>query len=145
MELALAWGRPLHELENLPTKTIAEFKALNAISPFTHEAQSWREGLMCTIMYNQGATKKSQTKSVGELFPYLKTGLPDWIEDEVVLHAKRLVQSIASQSLSPRTMEANLEFIRCKIREQIDSEMKEPVVDNYRIRKLTELLGDSDG
>lgn len=100
---------------------------------------------MCTIMYNQGATKKSQTKTVSELFPYLRTGVPDWVEDDVVLHAKRLLHSIRSQSMSPKIMEINMTFILDKIKDQINEEMNKPVIDNYRIMKLTELLGESDG
>ncbi|AGG58289.1 hypothetical protein NVP3058O_014 [Vibrio phage 3.058.O._10N.286.46.B8] len=145
MQLAIAWGRPLHEIENLPLSTITEFKALNLISPFTSDAQAYREGLIATLLYNKGCSKKSQTKTVSDLFPYLSSDTPEFLEDEKVLKAERILRTIALQRASPELYESSLTEFKTKVGEEIELLMAEKVPDMYVIRKLKKLIGDEDG
>lgn len=145
MQLAIAWGRPIEYVESLPSSTIAEFKALNIISPFTTDAQAYREGLIATLLYNRGATKKSNTKSLTDLFPYLSQGTPDWLEDERVLKAKSLLRSIELHRGNPDLYKSNYNFIIDKIGEEIELLRTEDDVDHYTIKELTKIIGDSHG
>lgn len=141
MQLAIAWGRPLHEIENLPISTITEFKALNLISPFTGDAQAYREGLIATLLYNKGCTKSCQTKTVVELFPYLSNETPDFLEDDKVLKAKGISRSIGLQKNNKELFESSMdEFIK-KLEEEITIQKEAKQPDWYVIRELQKLIG----
>lgn len=123
-----------------------EFQALNAISPFTYEAEAHRQGLIATLLYNQGAAKKSDVKSVGDLFPYLSGEVPEWCEDARVAQAKNLLNSIKCHSnMGSDTYASNAKFICGKIKEEIQMERKLSNPDIYVIDQLEQLIGDMDG
>ena len=145
LQLAIAWGRPIHEIESLPMTTINEFKALNLISPFTGDAQAYREGLIATLLYNKGCTKSSQTKTVTELFPYLSSETPDFLEDEKILKAKSIVKSIGMQKGNPELFESSMNEFKLKIGEEIELQKQAKQPDWYVIRELRKLIGDDDG
>lgn len=132
---------PLEYIENLPEGVLNDFIALNTISPYTPEAQAYREGLMTTILYNSNASKKSETKSVTDLFPYLNTDTPEWLEDERVKKAKDLMTSIKCQaSLNVDIYNDNLINIKQKIKEEISLERKKQIPDLYVISTLDNLI-----
>lgn len=131
-------------VESLSPTTLAEYKALNIISPYTPDAQAYREGLIATMMYNKGCSKKSQTKTLYELFPYLDTETPDWLEDEKVIKAKRILKAISLQKDCPDLYKASMDEFKEKIQEEIDILSQSDNPDNYTIGRLTKLIGGSD-
>lgn len=114
--------------------------ALNLISPFTTQSTAYREGLIATLLYNNNIGKKEHLKSVGDLFPYLEDGVPEYLEDERVIKAKNLLESIKVQSLVQETYTKNYKFISNKIREEIEIEERKTRPDYYLINKLKELI-----
>lgn len=145
LQLALAWGRPLHEIENLPISVVNEYKALNLISPFTNDAQAYREGLIATLLYNKGCTKSSQTKSVTDLFPYLSNKVPDYLEDDTVLKAKNILKAIGLQRSKTDVFESSMAEFKTKVNEEIEMLKSEKQPDFYVIRELQKLIGDENG
>lgn len=143
--MSIAWGRPIEYVESLPSSTIAEFKALNIISPFTPRAQAHREALIATLLYNQNITKKTKLKSVTDLFPYLDNETPDWLEDEKVSKAKKLIRSIDLHRSNPELYTNNLATIHSKIREEIELHDPQTTDGQYVIRELTKLIEVDDG
>lgn len=143
--MALAWGRPLREIEELPASTLAEFKALNLISPFTEDAKAYREGLIATILYNKSCTKKSQTKSISDLFPYLSNEVPDFLEEPKVKKAKDIFKAIQLQRGNKELYEASMAEFKGKIDEEIEILLTAKVPDQYTINKLRELIGGNNG
>ena len=146
LQLSLIWGQPLEYIENLPESVLTEYMALNALSPFTHDAAAYREGLTATILYNNNATKKSEAKSVSDLFPYLSTETPDWLEDIRIKKAKSILASIQCHNIGDSANYTNnYNHICGKIREEIQMESNKNNPDMYVIDKLTQLIGDADG
>ena len=145
MQLAIAWGRPIEYVESLPSSVIAEFKALNIISPYTPEAQAHREGLIATLLYNKGCSKKTQMKTIPDLFPYLSRGTPDWLEDERVKKAKSIFKSIALQRGNPELYESSMNELVTKVKEEIEimEGMDEP--DRHTINELQKIIGEDYG
>lgn len=143
--MAIAWGRPLHEIENLPLSTISEFKALNLISPFTTDAQAYREGLIATLLYNKGCSKSSQTKSVTELFPYLSSDTPEFLEDDKVLKARSILRSIGLQKEKKELFESSMNEFVTKVGEEIELQKKAKEPDWYVIKELQKLIGGENG
>lgn len=142
----MAWGQTLEYIESLPESTLHEFQALNAISPFTSEAQAYREGLTATLLYNSNVSKKSDAKSITDLFPYLNPETPDWLEDARVLQAKDILNSITCHGdLGNDNYTANIEHVYGKIREEIEMETCKKSPDIYVIRKLEKLIGNPNG
>lgn len=135
---------PIEYIESLPMSVLDEFTALNALSPFTHDAQAYREGLMTTLIYNNNVSKKSDAKSVQDLFPYLSGDTPEWIEDDRIKKAKDLLKSIQCHLLDAETYEQNYSFIKHKIQEEISMEKTKPNPDKYVIDKLEGLIKESN-
>lgn len=106
--------------------------------PFTPSAPAYREGLLCALLYNQNATKKSNTISVEELFPYLKSGTPEWLEDPRIQKTKKLLKSINCHS--PDVYKSSYNDICEKIKEEIVIEKNSSDPDQYVINKLKEFL-----
>ena len=129
----------------MPISVINEFKALNLISPFTTDAQAYREGLIATLLYNQGASKKSQTKTVSDLFPYLSNETPEFLEDERVIKAKRIFKAILLQKSNSDLFESSMGEFNKKVREEIAILKAERVPDIYAIRELQKIIGEQDG
>lgn len=124
---------------------MAEFKALNLISPFTTDAQAYREGLIATLLYNKGCSKKSQTKTVDELFPYLSSSTPEFLEDERVIKAKNILRAISLQKSKKDLFESSMNEFVGKVKEEITILKSERVPDQYVIRELNKLIGDDNG
>jgi len=112
--------------------------ALDSLMPFTPTASAYREGLLCTLIYNQNATKRSNIISVEELFPYLKSGTPDWLEDPRVKKAKKLINAISCHS--PEVYKYSHDDICDKIKEEIVIENNKLNPDKYVINKLKQFL-----
>jgi hypothetical protein len=135
LQLALAWGQPLEYIESLPFEVISEFKALNAWSPFTPEREANQLGLIASMMSHQ-VYKKG--KSATELFPYLQSGVPDFLEDERVAKARALIKNTTTAPEQIRTKQ--LETITNAIRDEIEIERSSDSPDLYVIRQLTNMI-----
>jgi len=118
--------------------------ALNTISPFTSDAQAYREGLIATLLYNNNISKKADAKSVTDLFPYLNTETPEWLEDDRVKEAKHILASIQCHSMDKDKYLMNYKFICSKIEEEIDMELSKDRPDRYVITKLKQIIGEED-
>lgn len=128
-------------VESLPMEVIAEFKALNAWSPFTPERQAFQLGQIASMISHQ-VYKKGMSPS--EMFPYLKHGVPDFLEDERVAKARNLITG--TMNAPEHIRKRQLETIRNAIREEIDL-IKSGDYDPYVVRELTKLVdtGGQDG
>lgn len=143
LKLTIATGWSIEYVENLPESVISEYMALNSISPFTYEAQSHRDGLIASILYNKDLTKKKDLKSPDELIPYLKQGVPEWLQDSMVVKAKRLLESAKvsfSFSKDKEAYQQNIDLIKLKIKEEIEIEKNKKKSDKLRIAELNKLL-----
>ncbi|WP_051563733.1 hypothetical protein [Enterovibrio calviensis] len=124
-------GIPIFELEQWDLSVINEYKALNYISPFTDDAQAYRDGLQLQFMYNQNVSKKKDMKLATDFLPYLKPE-QEWLEHELVKKAKKFIEMCRSDEMLADTIS--------KIKEQIEIEANEPSPDKYLITKLSELV-----
>ncbi len=136
LKLALAWGQPIEYIENLDHDVMVQFKALNLISPFTHDVASLERGYICSLLHNQNVRDRSQMKSAIEMFPYGK-GDTDFLEPELYIKAKKLLRSLDKNSPLYQTQ---LSEMHDNIRDTIEIESVKPDVDPYLIQKLQELL-----
>lgn len=135
---------PLEYIENLPESALNEFMALNTLSPFTHDAQAYREGLIATLLYNNNITKKKDAKSVEDLFPYLSDKTPEWVEDERVLKAKNLLKSICCHAIDPDIYKSSFNEIKEKIIEEVEIEKSKDKPDRYVIDELQKLVKETE-
>lgn len=135
--MALAWGQPIEYIESLDLDTLNEFKALNLISPFTHEAQAHREGLTATLIYNSTVTKKKDLKKVTDLFPYLDSTTPDYLEDEIVLKCRKALLSCGIGSMLNENMYRD---VIAAINVEIEEASNLDIPDQYRITELSKLI-----
>ena len=99
---------PLEYIESLPEGVLNDFIALNTLTPFTPEAQSYREGLIATLLYNSNISNKKDAKSVTDLFNYIDSDTPEWLEDERVKKARTILTSISCHSLDSKMYEEKL-------------------------------------
>lgn len=136
LKLALTWGQPLEYVEQLDNATLLEFKALNIISPFTHDVASNERAMIASILYNQNATKKSQMRSSSELIPYIVPDT-DFLEPELFKKARE-----TQRSLDPSNplYESQLESFYQDINDTIEFEVQQADYDEYLITKLRSLL-----
>jgi len=123
----------------MPESVINEYMALNVISPFIYDAQSYREGLIATLLYNNNITKKSDSKSVSDLFPYLSNDIPEYLEDERIIKAKALMKSIRCHTIT-KTYQKSYDSVSKAIREEIQIEKKKNKPDIYVISKLEDII-----
>lgn len=137
LQLAIATGWSLEYIENLPVSTFHEFKALNLLRPFNGRAEQEIMAFHATLQYNLNV-KKGDQKSTQELFPFLTTDTPEFLEDEVVLKARRIKKTIAGQP--PTVQVTSQKQFNEKVHEQIDMELREVHPDKYRIDELRKLL-----
>tara|TARA_R110000851_G_scaffold75878_2_gene167091 strand:- start:1546 stop:1905 length:360 start_codon:yes stop_codon:yes gene_type:complete len=108
--------------------------ALNILNPFTYDAKSERDGLLIAETFNQ--RRKKQLKS-WDLFPYLKSGTPQWLSDPLVQKARVIIENLRNASrISKQPL--NLEGIHKLINEEIEIEMKNK---RPNILKVSELRG----
>ncbi|ENM2831978.1 hypothetical protein AB6Q85_002325 [Vibrio cholerae] len=131
LQLSLKLGIPIFELEEWDYNIIAEYKALNYLSPFTDEAQAYRDGLLLQFIYNQNISKKKDMRLATDLLPYLNQE-PEWIEHEIVKKAKQFI----NLSKTPQMLADTLK----KIQEQVDIELSKKEPDSYLITKLMQLI-----
>ncbi len=139
--LAVATGWTLEYIDSMPVEDFNSMLALNYISPFTHDAQAERDGLLITETLN--SRRKKQLKSE-DIFPYLSKGTPKWLTDRTVETAKELVRR-HEQSCSLRGDEPDYAYIAPKIREEIEIESNKNVPDTFKITELQKLIGVIDG
>lgn len=123
-------GVPIFEIEQWSTTVIAEYQALNYISPFTDDAQALRDGLLLQFTYNQNVSKKKDLKSASDFLPYLKKD-QDWFEHPKVLDAIKYINLSQSKEMLATTLQA--------IESEIESEESKPLPDSYLITKLRTL------
>jgi len=125
--------------------TIAQFKALNILRPFTGDAERYELGMIASLIYNTNCSKKKDMKQPKDLFPFLDTKTPDWLEDERVLKAKKILMSISGHKVSPELYEKSYNSIKKSILEEIEiiRDSDEPC--EYTINKLSELIGEGNG
>ncbi|EIE5877571.1 hypothetical protein LDV99_004500 [Vibrio parahaemolyticus] len=117
-------------MENWDLNIINEYRALNYLTPFTDDAQAYRDGLLLQFTYNQNLTKQKDMKLATDLLPYLKRE-PDWLEHELVKKAKQFISLSNTDEMLANTLE--------KILEQVEMEREKPEPDKYLIAKLLEL------
>lgn len=133
LELSLALGVTIQEIEQWPIDVIDEYRSLNLITPFTKAVDTAREGLLIEIVRNQKITKRSQYRTAGELLPYLSGGVPDYLEHPKVKIALNLIGMVRTE-----TARANV----CNdIFDEIMQQLKLPETerDEYLIRRLSEI------
>lgn len=140
LKLAISTGWTIEYVESLPITTIRELQGLNQMSPFLYEEQSRREAIIATLIYNQKVTKKAHLKSVTDLFPYTKGGIPEEYEDEIVLKARRILNSISSMSNLTKGGNHAMDDFIIKVREQIKIEEESDALNMYRVRRLKQML-----
>lgn len=134
-ELSIALGVPIHEIKEWPYETINEYRAFNAIAPFTKEADHTLLGYMIALLRNQNVTKKSNMKNMTDLVPWLERKLPEYLEHELIIKARRL-------SAVARTEYAIFDLIG-HIDETIQDELqKGDKKDSYLIHRLMEIKRD---
>ncbi len=116
--------------------------SLNSFSPFTYDAQSQRDGVIASILYNKDITKKQHLKSADEIFPYLRDGIPDWLKDPLVEKAKNLITSANTilTFFGTEAYEKRISEIKKSIVEQIEMEVKAEKPDRLRIEELKKLI-----
>ncbi|EPN4965790.1 hypothetical protein BA746_00365 [Vibrio parahaemolyticus] len=117
-------------MENWDLNIINEYRALNYLTPFTDDAQAYRDGLLLQFTYNQNLTKQKDMKLATDFLPYLKRE-PDWLEHELVKKAKQFISLSNTDEMLANTLE--------KILEQVEIEREKPEPDKYLIAKLLEL------
>lgn len=138
LKLSIATGWTIDYIEELPESVLQEYMALNAISPFTHDAQAYRDGVVASFIFNKDVQKKKDLRSPEEIFPYLKQGLPEWAKDPVVNKAENLIKAVSLHS--GESYIAAMDKIKQSISEQIEIEKQQKVVDRYRVSELEKLL-----
>ena len=142
LKLSLVTGWTMEYIENLPESLIMEYMALNSLSPFTHDAQANRNGFLAAMLWNKDVSKKKDMKSAADIFPYLKPGTPEWLEDERVRKAKSLLKSAELHLTYGKDIYlSNVSYIKEKIIEEIKiEENKKNKADKYLIKELKKLL-----
>ena len=125
--------------------TIAQFKALNILRPFTGDAERHQLGMLASLIFNTNCGKKKDMKQPKDLFPFLDTKTPDWLEDERVLKAQQLMNSISAHRASPELYEKSFNHIKNAILEEIEIIRGSDEPCEYTINKLTEIIGDKNG
>lgn len=126
---------PIQELREWPIDVIDDYRAYDLLTPFTPRAQMHREGFIAASIRNQNCTKQSQIVRADELFPYLKDGVPDYLEDPTILEVKRSLSNL----FVPLWVRQDLcEQMRNVINEELDKPQKEQ--DTYLIQGLYQIL-----
>jgi hypothetical protein len=132
--LSIETGWTLSNINSLPMHEVHAYFALNILNPFTYDAKSERDGLLIAETFNQ--RRKKQLKS-WDLFPYLKSGTPQWLSDPLVQKARVIIENLRNASrISKQPL--NLEGIHKLINEEIEIEMKNK---RPNILKVSELRG----
>lgn len=124
-------GIPIFEIEQWSLSTIAEYKALNYLSPFTDHAQAYRDGLLLQFTYNQNVKQKKDMKIATDFLPYLDSN-PKWLEHPLVNRAKVLLNNAKSPEMLANVIKEILDEIA------IESKKENP--DTYLIVRLGELI-----
>jgi hypothetical protein len=132
LKLAIAWGQKIEYVESLDSDTLLQFKALNIISPFTHDVASNERAMIASMLYNQNASKKSQMRSPTDLFPYISTNT-DFLEPELYIKARGILRSFDASS---PMYDSQINSFFSDITDTIEIELKRPDCDEYLIRKL---------
>ncbi|KJR15236.1 hypothetical protein UF28_16350 [Vibrio parahaemolyticus] len=117
-------------MENWDINIINEYRALNYLSPFTDDAQAYRDGLLLQFTFNQNITKRKDMKMYSDLLPYLKEE-PEWLEHSLVKKAKQFIELSSTPEMLADTL--------TKIQEQIQEEESREEKDSYLIHKLKDL------
>ncbi|EJG0782049.1 hypothetical protein C2F72_RS01375 [Vibrio parahaemolyticus] len=130
MQLSIALGVPVFELEQYPQSVIQEYKALNIVSPFTNDAKNQMEGLLIQLIRNQNVTKREHLKSADELLPFLKE-YPSYLEHPTIKKLLNLVSNISTPEQTAHLLN--------KIAEEIQLEKEKPEPDEYLIHRLVEI------
>lgn len=134
MQLAIKTGWSLEYIEALPFEVIAEFKALNAWHPFTEDRQAHQLGVIASML---SAKVYKKPMKPDEIFPYLQSGVPDFLEDERVAKARKILKSMGDAPEHIR--ESQLAEFSVKLKEEIDIEMKQEYPDMYVISQLEKI------
>ncbi len=128
--MSLKLGVPVFELEHWSANIIAEYKALNYLSPFTDDAEAYRDGLLLQFTYNQNVSKKKDLKTASDFLPYLNKH-QEWFEHPKVKDAIKFIGLSKSKEMLANTLQAILE--------EIEIESKKTKPDSYLITKLRNL------
>lgn len=137
LKLCIATGWSLEYVESLSLNALNEFKALNLISPFVHDAQAHREGLIATLLYNQNVSKKKDLKSVSDLFPYLGKVDITQFDHPLVLECR---QKLSACTVMGRLHTGLYNKVKDAIRAEIDNERQSQSPDLQLISELDSLL-----
>ena len=113
-----------------------ELQALNIIKPFTPDVRNDQMGLIASLIWNKGATKKAHQVKPSDLFPYLSNDA-DFLEPELYIKAKQLLQAVNHDAPNAKKQ---IESIKEHIQGSIDKEINKDSPDDYLIRKLKGLL-----
>lgn len=141
LKLAIATGWSIEYIDNMPESLISEFMALNSFSPFTYDAQSQRDGLIASILYNKDVVKKKDIKLASDLLPYLKEGIPDWLKDPLVVKAQNLIKSVEMHKMfSNEQYIKSLNNIKDIIKEEIEIQRAKDKPDYLVINELIKLI-----
>ncbi|CAH7477253.1 hypothetical protein VCHA38O209_50279 [Vibrio chagasii] len=135
LQLAIAWGQPIEYIESLPMETLAEFKALNAWAPYTPEAALHQNAVIASMLSHK-VYKKGMSPT--ELFPFTSLDVPNFLEDEMLAHARNLIRSTMDAPSQIRG--AQLATIHNAIQEEIDMEKAKDDPDDYLLREYGKLL-----
>lgn len=130
MQLSIALGVPVFELEQYPQSVIQEYKALNIVSPFTNDAKNQVDGLLIQLIRNQNVSKKEHLKAADELLPFLKE-YPDYLEHPTIKKLNSVVSSITTPEQTAHLLN--------QIAEEVQLEKEKPEPDEYLIHRLVEI------
>jgi hypothetical protein len=130
LQLSIKLGIPAFELEQWPASLIQEYRALNIVSPFTQDAENWRDGIQIQMVRNQNVTKKQHYKTAEELLPYLQE-YPEHLEHPTIKKVMGLVKSCNGAQQLAELMK--------KVLEEIEIEEGKEDPDAYLISRLSEL------
>jgi len=111
---------------------------LNVICPFTDDAQAYRDGLMLS---EQFSTRRKKELTPEDMLPYLKRGTPEWAENDIVLHGKRLMKEIKTHNIGGDVAyRASRKALLVKIDEEIEQQLESPNEDtDYIVAELRKL------
>ena len=141
LKLSVTTGWTMEQIESMPDPLLREYMILNSVKPFLYEAQAQREGYLVSLVRNQNVAKKDM-KTMYEIFPYLKEGLPDWLEDKDIKKVNEYLESLQVHLDfgSKETYYDSLEDLRVSITEEIQIQNKKDKVDKYKVMELGKTL-----
>ncbi|MGY6036647.1 hypothetical protein [Aeromonas sp. AE23HZ002T15] len=130
-DLSVALHVPIHEVKNWPQDIIDQYKAYNHLKPFTKNTEHQMMGFMIEILRNQNITKKHQYKTAEQMMPFLRGGLPAYLDDERLVLLRQQIGGILTDY-------ARQDILGC-ILEEVQIQAQMPVRDEYFIQELIKI------